>query len=328
MTRRHALAALALAAAGLGWGCAEPPPGEGTPPTAPLTVRGAVLVEPPRLAIGDVAVVEVAVVTPPEHRVRPIAPPETLPGLWLLDVETPPASHESGRWVHRTHFRVRARETGSFAWPAHQVQIERPDGGTLELLLEAHPIEVESVAREMPGRVEPFGLRGPPERAPHPGGFWGPALFGALTALAVVGLIHLARRERTGPPLADAGAAPDDNLRSGDWQAAMADLAAAGEDAERSPAAAADRVSAALRGFVTRRFGLRADALTTEELAGTNPPFAMTTRWPPLVALLARLDALRFRSDPEPDAAGELRACAAEARQLLAAYAPRPGPEA
>jgi hypothetical protein len=326
LTRRRALAALALAAAGLGWACGEPQPEAEPPPPAPVSVRGAVLVEPPRLAIGEVAVVEVAVVTPPDHRVRPIAPPEAIPGLWLLDVETPPASRESGRWVHRTRFRVRARQIGSFTWPAQEVQVERPDGGSLAVSLEERPIEVESVAREMPGRAEPFGLRGPPERAARPGGFWGPALFGAFAALAAVGLVHLVRRERAGAPLVEAGAAPHGGIPGGEWHEAVASLAAAGEDAERSPAEAADRVSAALRGFVTRRFGLRADALTSEELAGTTPPFAMTTRWPALVALLARLDALRFRAAPEPDAADELRACAAEARQLLSGYAPGPGP--
>jgi hypothetical protein len=307
--------------------CAEPQPDPAGKPAAPVSLRGAVVIEPPRLVIGEVAVVEVAVVTPPEHHVRPLAPPEALPGLWLLDVETPPTQQEAGRWIHRTRFRVRARAVGSFAWPAQEAQVERPGGDPLALALEARPFEVESVSRELPGRVEPFGLRGPPEPERRPGGFWGPALLGAFTTLAALGLVSLARRLRRAEAAEKAAVLP--SLPGGadesgaEWRAAEADLDTAERRMAADPRAAADQISMALRRFVTRRFGLRADALTTEELVASAPPFAMTTRWPPLLELLARLDAARFcapRGGPE---AAELRVALGEARSLLSGYAPR-----
>jgi hypothetical protein len=320
---RGLLAALALAAAACGG--AEPQPGAEARPAAPVSLRGAVVIEPPRLAIGEVAVVEVAVVTPPEHRVRPLAPPEKLPGLWLLDVETPPTQQEAGRWVHRTRFRVRARELGSFEWPAQEAQVERPGGEPLALALEARPFEVESVARELPGRVDPFGLRGPPQAEPRPGGFWGPALVGALGTLAALGLVSLGRRLRRAETGAETGGLVPGSASDepgAEWREALAGLDGAERRAAADPRAAADQISVTLRRFVTRRFGLRADALTTEELAVATPPFAMSTRWPQLLAILTRLDVARFRA-PGDAAGAELRAALGEARSLLSGYAPR-----
>ena len=73
-------------------GCAEAPPRR-APPAAPLAT---LVLEPPRIRLGDVAVLELAVITPPGHAPRPLRPPQELPGLWLLDAEAlPPGILES-----------------------------------------------------------------------------------------------------------------------------------------------------------------------------------------------------------------------------------------
>jgi hypothetical protein len=107
---------------------------------------------------------------------------------------------------------------------------------------------------------------------------------------------------------------------------AHAELDAAETRAASDPLGAAGQISVALRAFVTRRFGLRADVLTTEELRAARPPFAMTTRWGSLLEILTRLDALRF-AEPRggAEAALELRIALHEARRLLDAYAPAEG---
>jgi hypothetical protein len=60
------------------------------------------------------------------------------------------------------------------------------------------------------------------------------------------------------------------------------------------PRRAADGASGALRRFLDERFGVPAPARTSEELAVLAPPFALTTRWLGLAALLRSLDEERF----------------------------------
>ena len=89
-SRRASAAAALLAAFGLAWSLAcgetnERGEGDAEAPGAPATLRGGVVIEPDRLAIGQTATVEIAVVTPPEHRVRPVAAPG--PRLIWLVVE-------------------------------------------------------------------------------------------------------------------------------------------------------------------------------------------------------------------------------------------------
>ena len=59
------------------------------PAPAPASLRGAVVMEPPRIGIGETAVVEVAVISPPGHRVAPVPTPERVEGFSILGVEAP-----------------------------------------------------------------------------------------------------------------------------------------------------------------------------------------------------------------------------------------------
>ena len=67
-------------------------------------------------------------------------------------------------------------------------------------------------------------------------------------------------------------------------------------------------------------------ALTTEELEATEPPQALTARWPDLLALLRTLDGVRFLpGDGSVNARKREQAAAAirEAQALLADLTPR-----
>jgi hypothetical protein len=286
-----------------------------------LEPRGAVVIEPPRLTLGEVAVVDITVVTPPGYRVRPVRPPETLPGLWLLDAERLPVERSEARWVHRTRLRVRARETGRFAWPPTSVEVETPEGSVMQLELEERPLEVASVSERFPERVEPFPLRAPEPPASGPG-IWLPAAGGVLAmlaGLAALASVRRARSRRRPPePAARATSPPP-------WRAAQATLEAAIELAAQDPGRCADSASHALRGFVAQRFPVPAWALTTEELAALEPPTGGERHWPRLLDLLARLDAVRFRPAGEGPGGVEverLRATLAEAQRLVAEATP------
>jgi hypothetical protein len=265
-------------------------------PAAPATLQGGVIVEPPELGIGETATVEVAIVTPPDHRVAPLAAPESVEGLWVLSAETLPVRRDPGRLVHRTRFLVRARATGEFAWPAQEAEIETPAGESVPLALPARPLRVVSASRELPERTTPFGYREPAE----PGRvrrFLLPAAFGAAAALAGVALAAFARRSRSAPPALSAPARPaQEGFAAAAARAAQAALAAALGRLDDEPVSAAGAASAALRGFVERATGVPASRSTTEELTARTPPLLLERRWPEWLALLAVLDAARFRA--------------------------------
>ena len=92
---RAGLLALFGASTLLAGACGQPPaaPGPGAPPRP----RATLVLEPPRFGVGQVALLELAVVTPPDHTPRPFEPPEPLPGLWLLDSEPLPVEKETSR---------------------------------------------------------------------------------------------------------------------------------------------------------------------------------------------------------------------------------------
>lgn len=287
---------------------------------APASIRGALVLEPSRLALGDVATLDLAVVTPPGYGVRPAGPSPMTPGFWLLSSEARPPEREPGRWIHRTRLRVRAREVGRFAWPAWPMIVEAPDGATFALAIEGREIEVRSILPELAGRSVPFGLRDAPSER-RGGDPLGPALAGALVTLALVGLVALVRRERRRRAEAERASAlaraPAD---AAPWDDARRALdAAAGEP---DPNAVADVVAAALRRYLERRFGVAAEAFATEELAAGATPFAVRSRWPRYLALLGELDALRFPPGPA-DAAARASAALAAARALVADSTPR-----
>jgi hypothetical protein len=306
---KRPLALLAAGAAALAGCRAEPAPSAAVPP-AP---RAALLLEPPRIGVGQVAELELAVVTPPGFVPRPWAPPGELPGIWVLASQALPVEKEPARWIHRTRVRLRAQALGTHVWPGGSVELVGPGGEEARADYAELPLEVASIVPELPGRGAPFGVRVPALGDVGPRPVWGPAAAGALAALACVGLVALARRRRRAarePAAAPAAPTPPP------WQLAAAELAAARERAGRGERfAAAHAAARALRSYAERRFGAEALARTSEELACARPPFAATSRWPALVALLRELDALRFL--PEHDAAAR-EALGARLEALLA----------
>jgi len=311
MTRLLAGAAALSALLAGGCGSAD----EAIPrPAAPLSIRGGVVVEPPELAIGETATVEIAVVTPPDHRLEPPGTPENVEGLWILAAEQAPPAREAGRWVHRARFLVRARATGELVWPAQTVFVETPRGERVELPLAERPLRVIEVSREFPGRSEPFGFREPRE----PGrsfGFLLPAALGATLALAAFALAGLVRRARSARR--EVERAPEPGAESSPGAEAEAALAAAGARVDDDPVAAADAASSALRRYVALRTRAPTDVSTTEEIAALPPPFLLARRWPELLRLLRALDAGRFRPGALAGAA-EREALRAELRAARA----------
>jgi hypothetical protein len=260
-----------------------------------------VILEPPQVAVGEMARVEIAVVTPPDHQVEPVAPPEPLEGFWVIGVEVPTVERRADRWVHRMGVRIRARAVGSFEWPAGTVTVEDPEGGRSEIELAALPLEVVSVLPEFPERTTPFGLAPPPA----PAGRGMPAALaaaaGAGLALAAVGAVALVRRRRAaGAGAARAAGATPAARPIPEWDEARAALARA--RSRDDPVAAAALASAALRRFAARRFGSDAPVRTTEELSAGRASGALGERLEGFLALLRHLDAARFRGRPVPPA--------------------------
>jgi len=298
--------AIALAFAAL-MACADE--GELSPP-APASLRGTIVMEPPRIGIGETAIVEVAVISPPGHRVAPVPTPERVEGFWVLGAEAPSIERRASRWIHRTRFQIRARKTGSFAWPAVHLEVEAPDGARSTVEIAERPLVVHQVSKEFPGRQVFFPVRTPPpERWTR--GVLLPAAVGALFALS--GVVR-SREGEAARSSVEEDATP--------CRAGRAALATASELAHRDPCRAADMASRALRLYLSQRFRTPAITRTTEELEATEPPFALAERWPDLLALLRSLDGVRFLP---VDARRREQAAAAvgEAQALMADLAPQ-----
>jgi hypothetical protein len=262
------------------------------------------VIEPPRIEVGDPFEVELAVVTPPEHVVLPAPVPKATPGLWILEAERPSVERQPGRWVHRQRFRARARATGSLVWPALDVEIEAPDGTKSVLRAPERPFEVSSLLAEHPEQPGFFRYRAPELETSTARGVWLPALFGALFALAGVGLVAWVRHVRAASVAAARALAelPAPVAADGAALEALRRASAAADD----PVRACDLASAALRDWAAERS--RTPALrsaTLEELATRTAPFLLTTRYAGFVELVRELDALRF---PPPVAGGAARA--------------------
>jgi hypothetical protein len=299
-------------------GAAEPLATEAAPSTpvaAPASLRATVVLEPPRIEIGDLFTVEVAVVTPPGHRVAPAPVPKAIPGLAIVEASLPSVDQEPGRWVHHQRFRARASSTGPLRWPALELGVEAPDGTRLRVIAAERPFEVVSLLAEHPERRSPFSFR-----TPRPGdrarGPWLPALLGSLATLAALALISGVRRVRLGTALATASgqAAPRDEAAATAVLAALQRAEAEAGD----PVHAADLASEALRSWAAERFRApRLRSATTEELAREGPPFLLSTRYAALLASLEAFDALRF--PPLRESKGfELRAALQHAREFVA----------
>jgi hypothetical protein len=324
MTRARAAAALLLAAlAAAACGGDDAGPGAVAPPTPQATV----VIEPPRLRVGDVAVVEVAVATPPGFAMRPLAPPDAaaLEPLWLLDAEALPVDKQGQRWTHRTRLRVRAREVGPGVWPALAIELTGPEGERTRLDTAARPFEVVSVLAEFPDRVAPFPLRRPGGDASGVSPL-AAAAGGAAAALAAVAAVALARRARRRRSAARAGAAGDPGAAGAPWQDALAALGAAATLDDTDWRQSADRCAVALRRYATRRWGFPVECRTTEELADLAPPFALALRWPAALDLLRELDALRFRPVVTPGAGARVQRLVEDARRWVTDTIPPEAP--
>jgi hypothetical protein len=284
MTRRRPSDAVAvlLVAALIAAACRE------APAPAPVGPRAGWLLDPTQIRVGDVATLERLVVTPPGWTVAPLQPPEAPAGFWLLTAEALAPERLESRWIHRTRLRIRAREAGRFEWPAGTAEIMAPDGARQRLDLDALPIEVVSVLTDAPDHLTPFGVRPLPEAPAR--SLLAAAAAGAIGSLAALGAVLLVvRRRRAGrnPPREPAAGEPPEAR-------ARAALGRAREALAADPRGAADAASLALRRFLADRFGVPAPARTREELAVLLPPFALTTRWQAVLALLGALDAERF----------------------------------
>ncbi len=289
-----ALALLAL------WACAEADP---EPPryAAPAQARATLVLEPPLLAVGQMADLELAVVTRPGYSVRPQDLPGKIPGFWLVEREAQAIVKEPARWVHRTRLRLRAVEVGHFEFPGGSVEVElieitnveveSAEGGSAVLHYAALPLEVSSSLAAHPSQRSPYGIRTLPLTVSRARGTLTAFAAGAILALASVGMLLLVRRRLAADGEARASEAV---VRAPAWELAREQLAAAQAALASDPRHGLDLAAVALRGYAVRRFGGDATVRTTEELANAKPPFTMTTRWRRFIELLSELDAARF----------------------------------
>ncbi len=309
--RRGALAALAATLVSACGDTGSRPGFEASP-----RIRATAVLEPPRVGIGEVATLEVAVVTPPQHHVTPYRPPGEVSGFWLLGIESLPVREQGARWVHRTRIRLRARKVGRFSWPGAEITVEAPDGSAHTVALAERPLEVLSILPEFPDRLVPFGLRALADE-PETRSALAPFAAGAVTALACIALIWATRR-RLGRASADATESPAGLPTDPPWSAASRKLAEALALGPEDPRRAAGIGAVALREFMQRRFGGDVTPCTTEELAQARPPFAATSRWLPFLAILRRFDELHFRpAGADPAGAERLRGTLEEARDFV-----------
>jgi hypothetical protein len=299
--------------------CGTGEPGERVP-EAPPALRAATVIEPPQLRVGDVARIEVAVVTPPDHSVVPLRPPEAgaLGPLWLLDAEALPVEKQGARWTHRSRLRVRAREVGVGEFPALRIEVVGPEGDRREVDTEPRRFEVVSVLPTVPDRVSPFPYRLPEVEAPGISRL-AAAAGGAASALALVAAVALVRRGRR---RAAARALAGEPLMGAPWRAALARIGDAARGADADWRGAADHTAQALRAYVAQRWFWPIDRCTTEEIAGLAPPFVLGTRWPPVPGWLRSLDDLRFRPDAPADAAASVQRIAEQTRRWIEASIP------
>jgi hypothetical protein len=263
------------------------------PGLAPPFLRASFVLEPPRVRIGDLAALELVVVTPPDHHVRPIEPPAAVPGFWLLGVEPLPVERTQTRWIHRVRLHIRARELGVFLWPAQKVEIDGPDGARALLEVPAHTLEVASVLPEHAQRSTPYGLRAPPTFLSDRSSLAPAAIGGALLTLLCVGLVALVRRERRLRRSTDNAVSEPEEPSV--FEEALSALAAAA--AEPDVRRAADAAALALRRYAARHFRAPTHSATTPELQAAAAPYLMQARWAAFLGLLEALDEARFRTD-------------------------------
>ena len=287
----------ALASCALALACGAP---DDAPEWAPSTsARATLVLEPPVLAVGEVARLDLAVVTPPDRIVQPPRGPASQGGLAILDRAALVTRRESARWVHTQTLRLRALEVGVFELDAGEVEIEALDGERERLVVPPLSVEVVSVFPEHAGQGSPYGVRRIPMRSLPGVSALGAFLAGAGLALAGVAFVALARRRLRA---ADAFVPPPETPGLRALDEAKQALTEARAQADRNPRGALDVSAQALRRYADARFGADLSARTVDELSRAEPPFLLTTRWPAFLALLHELDGTRFPREVEAEA--------------------------
>jgi hypothetical protein len=292
---------LALAVLLLVFGCnTEVAAPEWAPPTS---ARATLLLEPPVLAVGEVARLDLAVITAPGQLVRPPQGPESTGGIAILERSPIATRRETTRWVHTVTMRVRALEVGVFELAAGEVEVELPDGTLESLLVPPLGVEVVSVFPEHAAQGSPYGVRRLPMRNLPGVSALGAFLAGAGLALASVAFVVLLRRRMGAEP--ETSAAPEAPTRRA-FDVATEALAQAREQVAHDPRGALDAAAHMLRSYADARFRADLAARTVEELSLADPPFLLTTRWPAFLALLTELDGERFPRDLDAGAVASL----------------------
>lgn len=299
----------------------------------PPSLRATVSIEPAQLEIGEVATVELRVVTPPNHRVLPFDPPE-VPGVWLLESRALETERHAARWIHRTQLRLRPQDLGPVAWPDTSLAVENAEGQRVEILAPGRDLEVVSMFQGSPNRVNAYGYQ-LAEHAPrqHPVSGWLWAAGGALLGFGLAGLLGWSQagwaRQRPNPAAPDLDEADRGAPELYTWMEQELEAAVTEVDAEGGSArVAANRAAHALRLFVARRFRTETTAKTTPELKATRPPLRVQSRWPYFLRILESLDDLRFR--PTSDVVNrtnqdDVRAAIGDARRFVEDTARRGG---
>ena len=289
---------------------------------APVSPRGVLVIEPPRVYVGELVDVEVAVVTPADHGVLPVALPEEVPGFWLLDARELPPRDDGARRIHRTRVRIRAREAGGHRWPDLVATAVAPSGDRIPVPIPGREVEVVSNRELVAHRSGPFDLRAPPggPGAPLRAALLGGAL-GAGGVLAAMGIRRLHRRRRALESAAAAEVEADVEAPAS-FARVRAALDGAAQRASLAPREAAGAAVVALRGYFGERYRLDLSASTVEELEVREAPIPWRSTWPEFLEILRALDGIRFPPRPGPEAATRLAETLERARALVERTAP------
>lgn len=208
---------------------------------------------------------------------RPVAPAPQ--GAFLTEsIEAlEPLELEGGR-RHRLRWVLRARDIGDHSLPELEIPLVRPDGRIERLPVGRIPLRVLSARAELPEREAFFDIRpAPPPPRDLPVGWI------AAGTLALLALAAFVVAQRRGPSVEDRR---DDRGALAEAAAQRIERALQETDARRI----ADRLAAALLGFVAEHWQLDPSATTPDELAAEIDA--------EIVTLLAALEHERFRRTP------------------------------
>jgi hypothetical protein len=282
--------------------------------------------EPATATVGDRLTLTITAVHPEGAR---IDAPENPAAFGLLDVieVRRPVTMEAGDGLQETRFVyvVAAFRTGRLQ--AGPIEVTATvEGEEQREALQVPPVTVESVLPA--GDPAARGLAGPLAPPNGASGWW---VWAALSAAAFAGLsivtVLLARIAVAPPPGVGAAAQPADAVARAELDA----LEAAGLIERGDYLDSYRRLAAALRRYLSQRYGIPAAALTPDELAA-GLDRAGVERWPARLAenilrqcdavLYARYEPARERAEADLASAYELIELTAEAQPARGAQPP------